>query len=565
MTATTRSCNNTAGSSYPHRYTRVALEPLTDAFSRQLLQELVPGAVFAAQVEREILDKTTGNPFYLEEVVRTLIAQGVLVRDPAREDHWQVAAKVREIAVPDTLQGAVLARIDRLTEDARQALEIAAVIGRRFERQVLGRLVEAEARLDTWLAQLERSDLIRQAELDPQPVYAFPDALVQEVAYESLLVQRRKEFHRRIGETLEKILDGRIEQECELLAHHFGHSDDAEKAIRYLDMAAGKAQREFANETAIEHDSQLLALLGEEEGGWKRRFGVLARRQQVYGLVGRPEDRQADLESMLALAHEDDACRSDALNELADHYLWTGKYAAAEGAAREALALKGAGDEPAGRAAALHHLGVLDYYRGNYQAARPALEEAVQLRQETGDSSAGAWSLMYLGMIHFFQGDYGRAAEHHHQALEAAQARQDWFQEGIHLTNAARVSLRLGEYERALQQFERSLEMKRRVGDRTGQGFSLFYVGLSQAYLERYDEAGEALRASLELRQQIHDERGIAYSLHGLGWPPWARAARRRQRTSSAAPTSGIPSWASGPRPSYPCPSWARRCWPKRR
>lgn len=511
--------NDTAASSYPHRYTRVALEPLTDAYSRQLLRELVPGAVFDSHVEREILDKATGNPFYLEEVVRTLIAQGVLVRDPAREGQWQVASEVREIAVPDTLQGAVLARIDRLTEDARQALEIAAVIGRRFQRQVLGGLVEVEARLDTWLAQLERNDLIRQAELDPQPVYAFPDALVQEVAYDSLLVQRRQEFHRRIGETLEQILAGRLEQECELLAHHFSRSNDREKAMRYLDMAGRKAQQEFANETALEHDSQLLDLLAREEATWQERFDVLARRQQVYGLVGRPEDRQADLESMLALAeaHGDDARRSDALNELADLYLWTGQYTAAEEAAREALALKSALDDPGGRAAALHHLGVLDYYRGNYAAARSALEEAVRLRQETGDVGASAWSLMYLGMIHFFQGDYGQADEHHRQALQVAQDRQDWFQQGIHLTNAARVGLRLGEYESALEQFERSLEMKHRVGDRTGQGFSLFYLGLTHTYLERYEQAQQALDASLELRQQIQDERGIGYSLHGLG------------------------------------------------
>ncbi|MEJ2209753.1 MAG: adenylate/guanylate cyclase domain-containing protein [Anaerolineae bacterium] len=511
--------NDTAASKYPHRYTRVALEPLTEACSRQLLQELVPGATFQPEVEREILTKTTGNPFYLEEVVRALIAQGVLVRDPDRPEQWSVASTVDEIAVPDTLQGAVLARIDRLTEDARQALEIAAVIGRRFQRQVLAGLVEAEATLETWLAQLERSDLIRQAELDPQPVYAFPDALVQEVAYESLLVQRRQEFHRRIGEALETILAGRLEQECELLAHHFGHSDDAQKARHYLDMAAAKAQREFANETAIEHNSQLLALLGEAEATWEQRFDVLARRQQVYGLVGRPGDRQADLETMLALAraHDDDARRADALNELADLSLWTGQYPAAEEAARQALALKTEQGDATGRATALHHLGVLDYYRGNYQAARPSLEEAVRLRQETGDTGAGAWSLMYLGMIHFFQGDYGQAAEHHRQALEVAQARQDWFQEGIHLTNAARVNLRLGEYEQARQQFERSLEMKRRVGDRTGQGFSLYYLGLSDVYLERYDQAQEALDASLALRKQIQDERGVGYSLHGLG------------------------------------------------
>jgi class 3 adenylate cyclase/tetratricopeptide (TPR) repeat protein len=508
-----------AAGNYPHRYTEVALQPLTEAHSRQLLCELVPGAVFEATTERRILDKATGNPFYLEEVIRSLQEQKVIVPDDAAPNRWKVQPGLTEINVPDSLQGAILARIDRLTEDARQALQMAAVIGRRFQAQVLLGLIRAEAELETWLAQLERSNLIRPAQLEPEPVYAFPDALVQEVAYGSLLAQRRLEFHRRVGETLEALHADRRDQECELLAYHFGRSDDRPRAIRYLEMAGHKAQAEFANETAVRHYTDLLTLLGEQEATWEKRFDVLLRRQQVYGLVGQQEARENDLQAMLSLAeaHDDDARRADALTELADLYQWIGRYAEAQDAARQALSLKTKLGDPVGQAAALHQLGVLSYYRGDYEPAQASLERAVSLRQQANDAAGAAWSLMYLGMIHFFQGDYGRAAEHHELARQVAQARQDWFQEGIHLTNAARVSLRLGEYEQALELFERSLEMKRRVGDRTGQGFSLFYKGLVHTYLGGYDDAESAFQASLDLRRQINDERGIGYSLHGLG------------------------------------------------
>ena len=508
-----------AASSYPHRYTEVALQPMTEAYSRQLLYELVPGAVFETEAERKILNKTTGNPFYLEEVVRSLQEQGVIVPDDAGSGHWKVETGLKEINVPDSLQGAILARIDRLTEDARQALQMAAVIGRRFQAQVFVGLIRAEAELETWLSQLERSNLIRPTQLEPEMVYAFPDALVQEVAYGSLLVQRRQEFHRRVGETLEALYADRQDQECELLAYHFSRSDDRARAIHYLEMAGHKAQAEFANETAVRHMTDLLTLLGKQEATWEKRFSALARRQQVYGLTGQQEARENDLQAMLSLAdaHDDDTRRSDALNELADLYQWTGRYAQAEEAARQALSLKTKNGDPVGQAAAFHQLGVLSYYRGDYESARASLEQAVSLRQQANDPAGGAWSLMYLGMIHFFQGDYSGAAQHHELALQVAQARQDWFQEGIHLTNAARVSLRLGEYEQALEQLERSLEMKRRVGDRTGQGFSLFYVGLVHTYLGSYDEAESAFQASLDLRRQINDERGIGYSLYGLG------------------------------------------------
>jgi tetratricopeptide (TPR) repeat protein len=430
---------------------------------------------------------------------------------------WKVTAKIDQIDVPDTLQAAILARIDRLTEDTRQALQMAAVIGRRFEVELLRNLSETDEEMGLRIAQLERDDLVRPAGTGSASTYAFPDALVQEVAYESLLVQRRRAFHRRIGETLESLYDERPEEQSELLAYHFARSDDEEKAVRYLEWAAEAARAKFANETALVHYTSMLERLHDE--AWERTFDLLARRQELLGLLGRQEERQVEVERMLALAEEgnDDARRSDALNALADLYQWTGRYAEAEEAAQAALALKEELGDAVGQAAALHQLGVLRYYRGDYEEARESLERAVALRREVEDPGGESWSLIYLYMMHFMRGEYDRASELNRDVLELSRERQDWFQAGIHLTNAARIALRLGQYEEAAAQLEESLEMKRRVGDQVGQGFALYGLGLAQAYLGHHEAAEEALNASLELRQRIDDERGTAYSLHGLG------------------------------------------------
>ncbi len=507
---------NKAASAYHHRYTEAALGPLSEAHSRELLDKLLPGADFSDDDLKEILEKSAGNPFYLEEVVRSLIDNGAVVADDS--GRWKLTSEVK-ITVPDTLQGAIIARIDRLTEDARQALQMAAVIGSQFQTQVLSNLAQAETRLGLWLAQLERSNLIQPTGQTAESVYVFPDKLVHEVAYDNLLMQRRQEFHLRVGEVLEDILADRLEQECELLAYHFRRSSDRQRAIKYLEMAGHKAQAEFASETAIQHYTDLLVLLGEQDETWEKRFDILNRRQQVYGLLGQQEARESDLEAMmnLAQAHDDDARRSDALNGLADLYQWTGRYDEAEAVASEALTLKTKLGDQAGQAEALHSLGVVNYYRGDYAQARPSLEQAISLRQAVKDPEGEAWSVMYLGMIHMFAGNYSEAARDHENAYQLAQARQDMFQVGIHLTNAARVSLGLGEYERALEQFQHSLEMKKRVGDRMGQGFNLFGIGLVHTCLDHYDEAESAFQASLKLRRQINDERGISYCLHGLG------------------------------------------------
>lgn len=525
---------NKAANAFHHRYLEVTLGPLSKEHSRQVLAELLPGTEFSTPAWQEILDKSAGNPFYIQEVVRSLVDSEAVVK--SEDGSWHITSRIEDVTVPDTLQGAILARIDRLTEDSRQALQMAAVIGRRFQMLVLSRLTQADAELQAWLAQLERRDLILPVDYATDQSYLFLDALVQEVAYENLLVQRRQEFHRRVGEALEAILAERIadqsdnlvidldgddvmEQGVELLAYHFQRSDDRERAMRYLERAGRVAQAEFANETALRHYTDLLELLGTGEHTWEKRFEILSLRQQIYRLLGDQPARKADLEAMLALAQnrQDEARRGDVLNNLADLYQWSGNYEQAKETAQEALALKVAQDDVIGQAEALHCLGVLEYYPGNYDEARQLLEKAVKLRREGSNAEGEAWSLMYLGMIHFAQGYYSDAAQQHRQAFEVAEARQDVFQAGIHLTNAARVALRLGKYEEALERFQQSLTMKTRIGDRLGQGFNWYGIGLANTYLGRYEDAQAALMESLTLRQQINDERGVSYSLYGMG------------------------------------------------
>lgn len=508
-----------ADRSFPHRYHETTLRPLTTDQSRDLLGRLLPGAAFSEESIREILVKSAGNPFYLEEVVRSLIESGSVAPDAAQPERWTVTSRLGQIAVPDSLQGAIVARIDRLTEDVRQALQMASVIGRRFQKEVFTQLVQESDEPEYWLAQLERTGFVRADAESTGALFAFPDALVQEVAYESLLVQRRQRFHEQVGETLEALLGEQAAEECERLAFHFSRSDNDEKARKYLELAGQKAEAGFANATALQHYTDLLARLEASGAGWEERFEMLSRRQKILSLLGRQGEREADLRAMLALAeaHDDAGRIADARIGLADLFQWTGRYADAESTAREALAAKEALADEAGQAAALHQIGVVNYVRGNYAEARPPLEKAIALRQALHDAEGQAWSQMYLCMFYFVHGNYDEAEGHNGEALASARQRQDWFQMGIHLTNAARISVRLGEYEQALEQFEQSLEMKTRVGDRMGQGFTHFGIGQVHTALGDYERAAAALGASLALRREINDERGIGQCLHGLG------------------------------------------------
>jgi len=448
-----------AESDFHHRYTEIELSPLTKAQSQELLAKLLPGAEFSDETIDKIFEKSTGNPFYLEEVVRSLISDGAVVLVEEEPDYlddlisditnqqvkekrqtWRVnEKKIKGISVPDTLQSAIISRIDRLTEDTRQALQTAAVIGRQFRLEVLRNLTQQEAKIDVWLAQLERGGLIQPLEVTANPIYAFPDALVQEVAYDSLLVQSRRRLHLRIGETLETIFADDPDQACELLAYHFGRSDKQERALIYLEKAAKKAKGEYANETAIQYYDEMLEI----------------RRKM---------------------------------------------------------------DDTAGQSSALYSMGVIAYEIGDYERAKSWLQESADLLNGIGDTQNEAWSVLYLGMVDLKQANYTRAAQFHTHALKLAQERSDTFQEGIHLTNLARVSMRLGDYELALEQFVKSLEMKRQMKDLTGMGFALFYQGLIFIYQDRYEWAEGALHGAIEAwKQTPNNERVVSYYHFGEG------------------------------------------------
>ncbi len=505
-----------------HRYTALELVPLSRRQSEEMLGQLLPGAELPVEVVDEIFAKSAGNPFYLEEVVRSIMDSEAVVKVSAEGEpaEWRFdPSKSGELRVPDSLHSAIIARIDRLTEDARQALQMAAVIGRQFQSELLRHLAHAEAESSIMLDQLEQHKLIRPLEMSMDETFIFPDALVQEVAYENLLMQRRQEFHLKIAQALEDSLGERSEEECALLAHHYSRSSDSKRALRYLDMAAQRAQAAFANETAILMYTRLLEILGDSPEEWERRFAVLMQLQRVYGMAGRQKEREGRLNEMRQIAetHSDENRLADVLNELADLCGWTGRYDEAIAAAGQALEIKVRCADPAGQAMALHQLGVVSYYRNDYGPAREHLTKAVALRRELNDADGLLWSLIYNYMIYFMTGEYDQAITLNTSALETARARQDWFQIGIQLTNAVRINLRLGEYELAEEQLKESLEMKTRVGDRIGQGFALFAIGLANQAQGKLVEARQAFEQSLELRQVIGDRRGVSYSTQGLG------------------------------------------------
>lgn len=243
-----------AAREYPHLLHQLDLRPLGDA-DGELLTALVGPGTLPPQLERRLLITAEGNPFFLEELVRSLVDAGVLVRDG---EAWRFDHDA-PIAVPPTVEKVILARIDRLPPLSHRVLTAASALGRRFALALLeGVLDEPPSEA---LHQLQRLELIQQSRRWPQAEFRFRHALIQETAYRTLVASRRTELHRRAAEWLEGRYAGRDAEVLGHLAHHWLAADDEDKAASYLMRAGDKARQEYALDEAIGHYQALLPLL----------------------------------------------------------------------------------------------------------------------------------------------------------------------------------------------------------------------------------------------------------------------------------------------------------------
>lgn len=239
-------------------FTEFQLAPLGRSDSALLVHNLLAIEDLAPRVHDLIIQKAEGNPFFLEEIVRSLIDSRVVVRDRAT-GRWRATEQIETLTLPDTVQGVIMARIDRLEEDVRQVLKTAAVIGRSFLYRLLGAIAEADRELDEHLAELQAVEFISEKQRLPELEFIFRHALAQEAAYESILRHKRRELHTQVARAIEALFRERLEEFYSLLAYHYARAEEWDKAQEYLFKAGDQAGRVAADAEALAHYEQALA------------------------------------------------------------------------------------------------------------------------------------------------------------------------------------------------------------------------------------------------------------------------------------------------------------------
>ncbi len=263
-------------------YTQISLDQLSARNSADLVQAILEEGEVVPELRDVILGRAGGNPLFVEELTHSLLENGSIHR---KDDHYVLARKPSEIQVPDTIQGIIAARMDRLEESLKRIMQVASVIGREFAYRILATITGMREDLKGSLLNLQGLEFIYEKQLFPELEYIFKHALTQEVAYNSLLHKKRKEIHEKIGRAIEQIYAERLEEYYELLAYHYVRSDNTVKALEYLDLANQKAVKAHAMEDAkayFDKAMELLDTLPETEENKERRISLVVNQHLVF-------------------------------------------------------------------------------------------------------------------------------------------------------------------------------------------------------------------------------------------------------------------------------------------
>jgi class 3 adenylate cyclase/tetratricopeptide (TPR) repeat protein len=241
-----------AAKNHVGRYTDVRIGPLREDESVQIVHNLLQVEEVPKRVCDAIVSKADGNPFFIQEIIRSLRDAGAIVPDAADRDRV-AATEVNTMSMPDTIQMVVMARVDLLREDLKETLRIASIIGDSFSYQVLRNIMNPNNGLLEQLIELEDAGYILQKHKASEHTYVFAHGLIRESIYENILIRRRRELHLRVAQAIETLYSERIEEFYSLLAHHFARAEAWEKAHAYLLKAGDQAGQLAADTEALTH------------------------------------------------------------------------------------------------------------------------------------------------------------------------------------------------------------------------------------------------------------------------------------------------------------------------
>jgi class 3 adenylate cyclase/tetratricopeptide (TPR) repeat protein len=504
------------------RFTDLALKSLSPDQSDRLFSQLLSIRNLPEMMRNHIIQRASGIPLYLEEILRMLMDRNLLQR---LDGHWQFVEQVdlELLGVPDTLEGLILTRFDHLDLVERHILKIASVIGRAFTRVIivdcLPSLMTDEINRSLRVL-LEREFILP----DPSPggEYIFKHVLVSDTIYSTLLKSERKELHGRVARIIEKLFADNLENHIDVLARHYFWSDQIDRALRYLILAGEKASRNYNTGQAQKYFEDALTLLPEVEHTPQQALQVHSGLGDALVLTGDyPAARaayQLAVQAITDTEYEDAEVVCSLKRKIGMTHERQGDYALALtclGEATDVLASSGL-DSPAELSQILNDTGWIYFRRSDLDDAEKFLLQAQALAEKAVRLDLVSSVYNRLGGVYYQKDSLKQASDFVAKSLAIREEIGDILGVARSYNNLGNLARRLGAWDEALDNFKRSAELQARLGDKEAIVMLNGNLGLLQIDRGYLDEARKYLEEALVQAEQIGHNSQIAISNQNL-------------------------------------------------
>ena len=498
----------------PYQHIRLDLKPLSQQDCRQLVAEILRNVPKIPQALVDIIiERADGSPFYVEELIKALIDDGVILRNDAE---WKVNTdRLPDLKVPATLTGVLQARLDNLPPDDREVLQQASVVGRVFWNKVLEHMHNPDVQdsappevIATRLSTLEKKEVIfhRDASAFAEtPEYIFKHAILHDVTYESVLLKLRRVYHVQVAERLIELGGERINEYAGRVGEHFELAKEGLRAAEWYMRAGIQAQETYAPEAAINYYQKALGFLHNHTGKEqiKQKLEICRRLGEVLNWQARYSEAVETYQLLLNISKDigDVESQSRAFYGLATSLGYQGEHRESLDNAIQAEKLARDANSLIDLVKALWTQGSARFRLGEAHAALKLGERALTIATELDNGSEIGRSLNLMGAAYYVSGQYQQAEEYFERALKISQKMGNRRQGMDLLSNLGVLAEARGDYETALERYQNALEIAREIGYRDGEIVFLTNRGGEQVALENYSAAESDLREAINLAQ----------------------------------------------------------------
>jgi class 3 adenylate cyclase/predicted ATPase len=508
----------------PSRIVEIKLKTLSDKNTRALLHDILRLAEGVPEkLLNRIVERSEGNPYYIEEFVKILIDEGAIVKGEKR--WWIASARLEHVSIPPTLTGLLQARLDKLPIVERDVLQRASVVGRVFWNGIVVDLLAGSASADRdvngTLESLCNRELIRKREdtaFSGNAEYIFHHALLHEVTYESVLKKYRRMYHGMIGRWFIDQSEMNAQRHSGIIAEHFDRAGDGNTAASWYVRAAKYAMDRYANDESLQYVNRSMELISEENP--RVRYDAIIIRIALNDRLGRRDAQRSDIETLGQLARELNDTRCLAEMNLKEMRLGItiGDYSMAAEEAERATAVAQEERYIDLEAQALQGWGETLWRKGDLQESRRILLKAKALGQKISSSEIEAGALRNLGAVSLYMGEHEQARSYFEDSLKIFQKAGDRAAEGATLNNLGLALYHAGNINKARDVYEKAYTVFRMIGHRHGESSILINLGMVANQQEDFGSALRYYSDALSISRAIKHRSNELLALNNIGF-----------------------------------------------